>query len=103
MFVWRLRFPKNQKNLRTPRTYLHVRLSSFVSEQSGDQTLGLGNTNLADVLRDPENLKNLFSRGGAQGELAIDSLKLLAGPRAGAAVDKLMEEIMNGATDSMGS
>lgn len=69
-------------------------------QNSSNRSLGLNNLNLASTLENPENFKKLFSNED-RGELAIDSMKLLAGPKASAIIDKLVNEVKDKATDSM--
>lgn len=70
-----------------------------LEQNNGNQLLELNNLNLASTLENPENFKKLFS-SEARGELAIDSMKLLAGPKASAMIDKLINEVKEKAMDS---
>ncbi|VVC45972.1 Hypothetical protein CINCED_3A019408 [Cinara cedri] len=61
----------------------------------------LGKLNLASTIEDPEKLKTLLNNEKL-GDLAIDSLKVVAGVEATEVLDKLMKEVDKNANDSNG-
>lgn len=65
-----------------------------------DKSKLLDNVGLASVLRSPENIEKLFETKNS-GQLAINALKVVSGPEPSAAVDKLIEDLKDDATDSM--